>query len=235
MKIAIMQPYLFPYIGYFQLINAVDKFVIYDNIEYTKKGWINRNRFLQNGADAFFTVPLKKDSDFSTIKERQVSFDFRTKELPKMLARFKNSYSKAPFYKKVFPILEKCLINENENLFDFIFDSIKTVCAHLEIKTEFIISSTISINENLRGKERVLAICKNLSAKTYLNPIGGISLYDKEEFATKNLELFFLQTQNIIYPQFNHNFIANLSIIDVLMFNSKERVREYLTRDYTLI
>ena len=102
-----------------------------------------------------------------------------------MQARFKNSYLKAPFYSDIFPLVEKCLASKKTNLFDFIFDSIKVVCAYLEIKTEFVVSSEISINENLRGKERVTAICKDLVAKTYINPIGGTSLYNKEDFTIK--------------------------------------------------
>ncbi len=70
MKLAIMQPYFFPYIGYFQLINTVDEFVVYDNIEFTKKGWINRNRILVNGKDEYITLPIKKDSDFLHVKDR---------------------------------------------------------------------------------------------------------------------------------------------------------------------
>ncbi len=235
MKTAIMQPYLFPYIGYFQLINVVDKFVVYDNIEYTKKGWINRNRFLQNGADVFFTVPLKKDSDFLTIRERSLAANFYQQDLPKILARFKNSYSKAPFFKEVFSLVEKSFSNTKDNLFEYIFDSIKTVSEYLELETELLISSEISENAHLRGKERVMKICKDLGAETYINPIGGTEMYSKEEFAENDLQIFFLQTKNIGYPQFKHEFVPHLSIIDVLMFNSKEKVIEFLDCNYELI
>lgn len=235
MKTAIMQPYLFPYIGYFQLINAVDKFVVYDNIEYTKKGWINRNRFLQNGADAFFTVSLKKDSDFLTVKERNLAANFHRQDLPKILARFKNSYCKAPFFKEVFPLVDKSFSNPQENLFEYIFDSIKAVAEYLELETELLISSDISENAHLRGKDRVIKICRDLGAETYINPIGGTEMYSKEDFAENGLEIFFLQTKNVVYPQFKHEFVPHLSIIDVLMFNSKEKVIEFLDCNYDLI
>lgn len=234
MVVAIMQPYLFPYIGYFQLIGAVEKFVVYDNIEYTKKGWINRNRFLQDGADAYFTVPLKSDSDFLNVNERRIAEGFWERDLPKLLARFKNSYQKAPYFSSVFPLLEDCLSNEKENLFEFIFDSIKSVSAYLNLKTEFIVSSNISIKNGLRGKDRVIASCKSLAGETYINPMGGMSLYDKEEFAAHNIQLRFLQPQNVVYQQFGENFVPNLSIIDVLMFNSREKVGEFL-QQYELI
>lgn len=235
MKAAIMQPYLFPYIGYFQLINAVDKFVIYDDIEYTKKGWINRNRYLQNGKDTLFTISLKKDSDFLTVKERNIAENFLQTDLPKILARLKNSYLKAPFFKEVFPLVEEIFSHSDGNLFEYVFNSIKTVSDYLEIKTELLISSEISESKHLRGKNRVIRICNDLRAKTYINPIGGIEMYFKEEFAENGLQLLFLRTKGISYLQHKHEFVPNLSIIDVLMFNSKEQVINFLNTNYELI
>ncbi len=116
-----MQPYFFPYIGYFQLIANSDVFVIYDEIKYTKKGWINRNRFLSNGTATYFTLPLKKDSDFLFVSDRFLSLDWE-KEKQKLLNKIREAYSKAPYFAETFSLFEKCLLFENTNLFAFIFN-----------------------------------------------------------------------------------------------------------------
>jgi hypothetical protein len=229
--IAIMQPYFLPYIGYFQLIKAVDKFVIYDNIKYTKKGWINRNRFLQNGKDEYFTLSLKKDSDFLDLKERYISDNF---DKTKLLNKIKSTYSRAPFYSVSFRVFEEILLNPEKNLFVFIYNSILTICKYLNINTEIILSSLISIDHNLKSVDKVLAICKFLSATQYVNPIGGVELYSKEQFEKDNIKLFFLETKPVIYKQFNNVFVPSLSILDIMMFNSKEEINKMLDK-YELV
>jgi len=227
MKLAIMQPYLFPYIGYFQLINAVDKFVVYDNIQFSKKGWINRNRILVNGKDEFFTVPIKKDSDFLNIDQRKLADTYQV-EKNKLLRRIDASYKKAPYFEQVFPLLKKVFDNNEENLFTFIYRSILTVCTYLEIKTEIIISSTLQIDEGLRSQDKVLAICKATNASMYINPAGGMELYSREIFEQRNVELKFLTPEPVTYKQFDNEFVPWLSIIDVMMFNSKETTKKDL-------
>jgi hypothetical protein len=226
MKIAIMQPYFLPYIGYFQLINAVDKFVVYDNIEYTKKGWINRNRFLLNKNTYYFTIPLKHDSDYLFIKERSIANDFKPK---KIIAQINNAYRNAPFYNKVMPIFELIIYYEKKKLFDYIFNSVLLICEYLEIKTNLIVSSSLNINHSLKSQEKVIAICKETGTKEYINSKGGIELYNKNDFLKENIILNFLKTNDIQYKQFDNEFIQNLSILDVCMFNSKEQIQKYLT------
>jgi hypothetical protein len=227
-KIAIMQPYFFPYIGYYQLLHSVDEFVIYDNIEFTKKGWINRNRILVNDADAMISLPLKKDSDFLHVKDRFLA-DTWESERKKMLNRITESYRKAPFFKETYEVLEKCILFEDRNLFNFIFHSIQTLVTHFSIDTKLTVSSTILIDHQLKRAEKVIAICKERGAGTYINPIGGLELYDKEQFKKNNLELQFQKSNNINYKQFNNKFVPWLSIIDVMMFNSKDEINSYLT------
>lgn len=221
MKLGIMQPYFLPYIGYWQLIKAVDRFVVYDNIQYTKKGWFNRNRFLVNGADAYFTVPLKKDSDFLNVDHRWIAPDFDKK---KMIAQFRNAYAKAPQQKIVLPLIEEIVLFESENLFAYIFNSILRICGYLEIKTSLVVSSTIPINHELKAESKVLAICKAQGATTYINSIGGKELYSKATFDENGVALKFIRTNDIRYPQLNETFVPYLSILDVLMFNPRERV-----------
>lgn len=233
MKLAIMQPYFFPYIGYFQLINSVDEFVIYDAIEFTKKGWINRNRILVNGTDAIISLPLKKDSDFLNINDRILANTWEV-DRKKILNRISESYRKAPYFKETYELIEKCIMFEERNLFNFIFNSVKNVLYFLNIDTKLITSSSISIDHKLKGEEKVMAICKERGADIYINPIGGFDLYDKETFSINNLELQFIRSENIKYNQFNNDFIPWLSIIDVMMFNSLNEIKTIMSK-YELI
>jgi hypothetical protein len=233
MKLAIMQPYFMPYIGYFQLINSVDKFVIYDNIQYTKKGWINRNRILVNGADQLITLPIKKDSDYLNVVDRKLSESWQ-KDKSKMLNVINSSYGKAPNFQETFELILKCLNNPEVNLFRFIYDSIVLINEYLEIKTPIIISSTIDIDHTLKSQDKVLSLCKKQNADVYINSIGGVELYDKSVFKQNNIELNFIKSNPIQYKQFNDKFLSWLSIIDVMMFNSKEQIKEYLS-NYTLV
>jgi hypothetical protein len=228
-----MQPYFMPYIGYFQLINSVDKFVIYDNIQYTKKGWINRNRILANGKDQLITLPIKKDSDYLNVVERELSESW-DKDKSKMLNVIKASYNKAPYFQETFELISKCLNNPEANLFRFIYDSIVLINDHLEIKTPIVISSTIDADHALKSQDKVLSLCKEQNADVYINSIGGVELYDKETFKQNNIKLNFIKSNPIQYKQFNNEFVSWLSIIDVMMFNSKEQIKEYLN-NYTLI
>ncbi len=234
MKVAIMQPYIFPYIGYFQLMNAVDTFVVYDNIEYTKKGWINRNRILVNGKDEYITLPLKKGSDFLQIKDRYLADGWEV-ERKKLLNKIVGSYRKAPCFSEAFPVIEKALIFEDNNLFNFNFNSLRLVKEYLEIKTNFVVSSSISIDHSLKSQNKVIEICKALKAVQYINPIGGVELYNKEVFQQEGMELSFLKTNTITYPQYqNKDFVPFLSMIDVMMFNEIETVKDYLVKSFTL-
>jgi hypothetical protein len=227
MKIGIMQPYFFPYIGYFQLMNAVDEFVVYDNIEFTKKGWINRNRILVNGKDSFISLPIKNDSDYLDVRARHLA-DSWNSERTKMLNRIKESYRKAPQFDSVYPMIEKCVSFEDSNLFNYILNSLMEVKKYIDIKTPFIISSTIPIDHTLKAEKKVMAICKARNADIYVNPIGGVQLYNEDEFQNEGIALHFLKTNDFEYKQFQHDFVPWLSIIDVMMFNSKEGIRTFL-------
>jgi len=227
MKLAIMQPYFFPYIGYFQLMNAVDKFVVYDNIEFTKKGWINRNRILVNGKYSYITLPLKKDSDYLHVKDRYLSENWDT-DKKKMLNIIRESYRKAPFFKEAFGLVESCILYPNTNLFRFIFNSLNEIKKYLEINTELNISSTILASHDLKSEEKVIGICKERHATTYINPIGGIDLYDAEHFKQKGIKLHFIKSRDITYRQFDNEFVPWLSMVDVIMFNSKQHINESL-------
>jgi hypothetical protein len=234
MKLAIMQPYFFPYIGYFQLINAVDEFVLYDNIEFTKKGWINRNRILVNGKDSFITIPLKSDSDYLDINRRRLVATW-PKERESILNRITEYYRKSPYFDSAYPVISRCLLHEENNLFRFILNSLALLNEYLGIMTPFLISSTLPIDRDLKADKKVIAICRARQAGVYINPIGGTELYKKDIFRKEGIKLFFLQSHDVQYDQFGNEFVPRLSIIDVMMFNSPGRIREYLSRDYSLV
>jgi hypothetical protein len=227
MKLGIMQPYFSPYIGYFQLMNAVDEYVIYNNIEYTKKGWINRNRILVNGEPHFITLPLKSDSDFLQIRDRFLADNWPTERL-KMLNRIKEAYRKAPQFDRVFPLIESVLLHGPSNLFLFLVRSLKMIKDYLKVGTPIIISSTVNIDHNLRSADKVLALCKARNVDMYVNPIGGTGLYDRERFEKEGIDLRFVFTEYFRYKQFGDDFISSLSIIDVMMFNSVEEIKVLL-------
>ena len=227
MILGIMQPYFCPYIGYWQLLNAVDKYVVYDNIQYSKKGWINRNMILANNGTSHISIPIKKDSDYLDIRDRFVSGNL---DKSKLLNQIRTIYKNAPHFKDAFELMRRILLFEDDNLFSYIYNSIKEICSYLSINTELIVSSTIEIDHSLKGEKKVLSICKKLMADTYYNAIGGIELYDKDLFKKEHINLFFVKTQPVFYKQFSSDFRQNLSIIDVLMFNSVEEVQLMLSK-----
>lgn len=227
-----MQPYFLPYIGYYQLIGAVDLFILYDNIKYTKKGWINRNRMLLNGADVTFSIPLKSGSDALDVRDRQVAASF---DRDGLLNRFRGAYHRAPEFERTFPLLERIVRHEEANLFGFIRHAIIASCAHLGLTTEMRSSSEVPIDHSLRNQEKVLALCAAVGADTYLNPMGGTELYARDAFRRRGIELQFLRPGPFEYRQFGAAFVPWLSIVDVLMFNPLGPLRERIARNYELV
>lgn len=222
-----MQPYFLPYIGYFQLINAVDEFIVYDNIQFSKKGWFHRNRMLQNGKDEYFSLTLKKDSDYLDVRDRQLSDTWDT-DKEKILRRIKENYRKAPFYESTFGLIEEVFNYSNTNLFEYIFNSLKVLTAHLNIDTKLTISSTLPINHSLKSQDKVIELVKSINGNTYLNPIGGFDLYSTKEFEQQGLHLQFHKAKPIQYTQFKNEFVPWLSVLDLLMFNDKSQIIEWL-------
>lgn len=232
MKLGIMQPYFVPYIGYWQLMNAVDEYVIYDDVNFIKGGWINRNRILVNDQPKYFNVPMLGASSMKHINEVGVNND--PKLIQKNLDQLMRAYSKAPYYDIVFPLMEKILTSGKENLALYNAESFRLINKYLGITTKLIVSSTLEKDCTLKGQDKVLEICKLLGATEYYNAIGGQELYSFSDFRRQGVKLSFLKTEPIIYEQFGGEFQPNLSIIDVMMFNSPDAVREMLGR-YQLV
>ncbi|MDA8621195.1 WbqC family protein [Psychrosphaera sp.] len=192
MNVAIMQPYFLPYLGYFQLIALSDMFVIYDDVEYTKKGWINRNRLMINGKATTISLSLKKDSDFCIIKERYLASNW-PKLRDKLINQIIQQYKRSPYFQDAFPTVERILMCSHERLDLFVFHSIKELCLLLEIKTPLKMSSEIIDTTSLKAQEKIYSLCTALEANSYLNPIGGRELYNKKEFMQHGLSLNFLE------------------------------------------
>ena len=227
-----MQPYFFPYIGYFHLMHAVDVFVVYDNIQYTKKGWINRNRYLRDGKDSLFSIPLRKASDYCNVDQRELSEQFDRR---KLLHQVQAAYRKAPFFGEAMELFHASIRYRETNLFRFIKHSLLRLRDHASIETEIVDSSNVRIDHSLRGQQKVLAICEALGATTYVNAIGGTDLYERHAFAARGMQLQFIKSSRQPYQQFDHEFVEWLSILDVLMFNSRETVRNFIQNGYHLI
>ena len=232
MKIGIMQPYFFPYIGYWQLIKAVDKYVIYDDVNYIKNSWINRNYILLNSNKKLLTLPLNGASSYRKINETRITEDVVVKR--KLLKTTEQAYSKSLFYKDVFQIIEETIMNESENISIANTIAIKRICTYLQLETEIILSSSLNKANDLQAQDKIIHIVSLLGGDVYINAIGGMELYNKKDFINKGIELKFIKSNHVIYRQFNDNFVPSLSIIDAMMFNSPEKISEMLD-DYELI
>lgn len=232
MKLGIMQPYFMPYIGYWQLMNLVDQYVIYDDVNFIKGGWINRNRILVNGAPKYFNVPMLGSS--SNVLINEVRVDHNAAVIRKSLRSIEGAYKKAPYFDIVNPMLEEILWCGEDNIAKYIEHSFRVICKYLDIRTELIVSSDLDKDTTLKGQDKVIAICRLLGATEYYNAIGGRELYSYDAFREHGLQLKFVETKNIVYQQFDNTFQPNLSIIDMMMFNSQDKIREYLEA-YTLI
>jgi len=224
MRIAVMQPYLFPYLGYFQLIRSCDEFVLYDDVQYKKHSWVNRNCLLLAGKRHRFTVPVLGASLTKTFND--VRFDNRES----VLTTIRYAYAKAPHFGSVFPILVNIFEYSDRTVAAFIRNSLTEILRYIGISRRLTMSSDLAIAPSFRGQPRVLEICRLKEATEYVNSTGGKALYDPQEFSEAGISLRFLHPDRVEYNQFGGPFIDNLSIIDVLMFNEPSLVAHYTER-----
>lgn len=228
MKIAIMQPYIFPYVGYFQLVNAVDKFVFYDDVNFIKRGWINRNQLLVNNEANLFSIPLQKVSQNKLINETHLAYD--SKWLNQFYATLIFNYKKAPFFEPTFKLVKSIFETPHNTIAELCIDSIIKTSNHLGLNTVFEISSEkYHLTKGMEKAERLINICQTNKANTYINPAGGKDLYQKDTFKKQGVDLFFIKNYIAPYQQFEPNFVGGLSIIDVMMFNNKKQMQTMLT------
>jgi hypothetical protein len=215
MRAAIMQPYILPYVGYFQLIHSVDTFYLFDDVAYINKGWVNRNRILINGAPNYFVLPIEGASQNKTIDTLFFTEEKWREKLEKTVLM---SYKKAPNFERAFELFKSILWFEDRNVSAFLYNSLKEVCAYLEIETTLVQSTSIFENQDLKGQDRILDICSKSQVTTYINPPGGVELYEKSRFEEKGIELLFLKPNLMPYKQIGSApFEPGLSILDLLM------------------
>ena len=232
MKIGIMQPYFFPYLGYWQLMNRVDRYVVLDDVAFIKKGWINRNTIKSNGNPLKINISIENISQNRLINEHYLVSDNKIKI--KLIKQIEQSYSHAPYFDIVMPMIKNIINYDENNVALYLFNQIKVIAKYLEMDTEFYLSSQINKDNTLKGQDRIIELCKKLNADTYINAIGGKELYDKESFKKENIELCFLKMNDVIYNQGNGEFIPCLSIIDILMNKSVKQIQTLLD-EYTLV
>lgn len=227
MKVAIMQPYFFPYLGYFQLINSVDRFVVLDDVHYINRGWINRNQVWQGSAPTWITMPLRKASQNRLIRE----IDIQPPESwqPKMSRTLEHAYPKAENQAEAMKLFKFATHCPEENLSGFLVQTLRLVCAALSIPTEIVPTSSVHPKNGKLGQERILDLCLAQKATAYLNPPGGRDLYDPGLFDQAGVSLDF-QEPNLKPPgiKFSGDEGATLSILDILFLNPFERTAEML-------
>ena len=224
MKLGIMQPYFMPYIGYFQLMKAVDKYVVYDDVNYIKGGWANRNHILINGEKEMFTVTLQKASQNKLFNEIVIGDDFK-----KLMKTLQMNYSRAINFDQTMVLMERILSFPNKPLAVFIANSFREILSYLSVETEILMSSEIPKDNSLRGKDKIIQICEILGADTYYNAVGGKNLYDQEEFREHGITLNFVDSLPQVYSQLHtREFVSGLSMVDVLMNNTKDEVNRLL-------
>lgn len=227
-KVAIMQPYFLPYLGYFQLFAAADVVVIYDDVQYRKKSWINRNRLFLNGKIEYITIDLQKERFQEKIRSRRISPLYHDKKKHALLRRIDHAYATASNFRETMPWFSDIMLRDHPMLSDYICHSIKTIMDRLNMKQELWLAPNLGIDKNITGAKRAIAICKALGADGYINPISGVGLYNDADFSNAGLDLWFLkpgmpETQTI-RQSFEHP-----SIIDLLMHNPVSDIKSALS------
>ena len=226
---AIMQPYFFPYIGYYQLVYAVENFVFLDDVNFIKKGYINRNVILLQGQRHEFSVPVAKISQNRHINDHHYTGDFT-----QFLSLIEQAYKKAPFFADIFPIVQSVALDSAQNVARKNANSIASVFSYLGIKRDFIFSSDVGLDAEYKGQDRILALCQTLGINRYRNAIGGQALYDTRRFAEKSIDLKFIETKTRPYQQASAAFMPHLSMIDILMHCDKIAA-SHLPTEYSLV
>lgn len=234
MKLSIMQPYFLPYLGYWQLIDCADTFILYDDVNFIKGGWINRNRYLYQGQAKMFNITMNGASSFKKINEieLQAATD-KFNPYQKLLSTISMAYQKAPYYREIYPLIEKIVLHPELNLAKYIEHSVRVLAEYLGIATKIMVSSSIEKTPGLAKEKRVIDLCHRMNATTYINAIGGKALYSTSEFMENGIELKFIRTNPVTYKQFDNDFVEGLSILDVLMFNDMDSIKKML-KMYTL-
>lgn len=225
MKGAIMQPYFFPYLGYYQLAYAVEKFIFLDDVNFIKQGYINRNSILLNEKQHRFSIPVSKISSYRKINDHHYLEEYST-----FIKLLENAYKKAPFFLETMQLISSITRDQNSNV---AYKNAKTITAvfdYLSINRKFSFSSATEEKSSLKGEDRVIYLCKKSNITEYINAIGGKNLYDKTTFNSEGITIKFIKISSHYYSQATDNFTPYLSMIDILMHCEKQEIKEMLSK-----
>ncbi len=233
MILGMMQPYFYPYLGYWQLMNAVDEYIIYDDVNFIKGGWIHRNRIRINGEAQYFNLSIHKASQNKKINELELNMDEAAKN--KLLDKVHGAYAKAPYFESAYEVFERTILYEDNNLAAFLAYCNREVAAYLGINTKIYSATELGLDHRLKFQDRILDICKSRGDTGYINAIGGKELYEPAAFEAIGCPVSFLRMDSdIVYPQLGKGeFIPGLSILDIMMNNSQDEIHSMLER-YTI-
>jgi hypothetical protein len=234
MSIAIMQPYIFPYLSYWQLLQAADHFVFFDDVQFKSRSFMKRNKILLNGKVHQFSIPVKNTSREALINEVELHPQKFSKWRDKFLTTLQHAYTSADYFENAYSVVNDSLQRPHERISPLLCTSIKSVADYLGLKPAFHNSSSIDYERKGSGQDKILSICHQLGQNVYINPIGGLDYYDNQRFKDEGVELFFIQSEFRPYSQFDLSFQSHLSIIDMMMFLSPNEIRTRLT-EYELI
>ena len=233
MTLAGNQPYFLPYFPYWQLIAAADTFLVSDDYDFIKAGWVNRNRILVNGRPQYFRIEVLHAGESRLIKDKLLAPHWTDSKLRTV----EMAYHAAPYFNQGYALMEKVFSCRSERLLDVLELSIREVCAYLGITTPLVRTSSLEGNSLLRREYRVYDFCRRLGADRFINAIGGQALYSKEEFKARGVDLKFIRGGTPPYDQALHfarytarpgAFVPGLSVLDVIMFNSREACHDML-------
>ena len=225
MKVAVMQPYFFPYIGYFQLMHAVDCFVIFDDVQYIERGWVNRNLVRLDDRAIWLTLPVWKAARHLRINERSYALDDQTRG--DVLRRIQACYSRSSNHTEMGALVATIMESSESNVARFNGHLLRVIAGVLGIDCAIVYASETADCGTLRGVERILELCRVLGATHYVNAIGGKALYDEAAFSMQGIKLSFLSSK--IEPPILREGPQHLSIIDTLMTHPVSTIRSMLT------
>lgn len=231
MILGIMQPYFFPYLGYFDLINCSDQWVVFDTAQYIRHGWVNRNRILHPKESwQYIIVPTKKSSREEKISNILINAETDWKR--KILGQLQHYKKTARYFKETIGLVEECISIAETNLSRLNTAILAKVCAHLGIpfNFEFFSEMALELGPVDGPGDWALRISQALGASEYVNPPGGRQIFDPQKFQELGIKLTIREIPPLEYSCRKYEFIPGLSIIDVLMWNSPEQIKDFLDR-----
>lgn len=231
MQLGIMQPYFFPYLGYFDLINYSYRWIVFDTVQYIRHGWVNRNRILHPKKGwQYIAVPVKKHSRNTVIKDIEVSQDPKWRK--RILGQIQHYRRTAPYFHETYQLVEECLAAEEHSLSRLNVAILDNVCHHLGISFEYEYFSEMELELGpVEGPDEwAIRISEAIEATEYVNPAGGIAIFDSSKFEARGIRLTIRNLPSLRYPCPGYEFIPGLSIIDILMWNLPDKVKEYLDK-----